>query len=419
MRHLFDQYEQPENRLTHALVCCLEEDPKLLRRFVGWVLGSPPPRGSRLQIIEQRLPGEDEAPEEEAGRRGLPDAWVFNDDGWALILESKIASAVSVKQLRRHRATAERRGFDDIHVLAIDVTCAKKPLPRNVLFRTWSEVYVWFERQTQDSAWAQRFASYMEVAEGRMASDGYLKEGTLTVFSGIPFDEDSPYSYREAKRVLNLAMDKLQARKDLAKQLDVDPRGQRRPAITGKGGSSVWDYLPVRQARKAESFVQYPHLTLAIQQDHVLAELIVPHNIKRAFKRKLIELGDMRFFELLRSVERRLARALKGARGAAPLILTYQRRYPTQRSPAIVDAKLEFDLRTAFKSVKGKPRIGYQPQWLEATYRALTKKKSNLQIGIGAAFPYACPVVGTAKVLDCIAKAWLATEPVFRVLLGK
>ncbi len=31
VRNIFDQYEQPESRLTHALVSCLVEDRKLLR----------------------------------------------------------------------------------------------------------------------------------------------------------------------------------------------------------------------------------------------------------------------------------------------------------------------------------------------------------------------------------------------------
>ena len=33
MRNLFDQYHQPENRLSHALAVCLHEDRTLLR---GW-----------------------------------------------------------------------------------------------------------------------------------------------------------------------------------------------------------------------------------------------------------------------------------------------------------------------------------------------------------------------------------------------
>lgn len=64
MRNIFDQYSQPENRLTHALVCALYEDKSLLNNFVRWVTSKPIPR-ARLYIVEQRLPGEGELPEEE------------------------------------------------------------------------------------------------------------------------------------------------------------------------------------------------------------------------------------------------------------------------------------------------------------------------------------------------------------------
>ena len=44
-----------------------------------------------------------------------------------------------------------------------------------------------------------------------MVDDGYLLEGTLTTFTGIPFDADYPYDYFEAKRLLRLLMLELRA----------------------------------------------------------------------------------------------------------------------------------------------------------------------------------------------------------------
>ena len=37
MRNLFDQYDQPENRLSHALAVCLNEDRRLLTKFLAWM----------------------------------------------------------------------------------------------------------------------------------------------------------------------------------------------------------------------------------------------------------------------------------------------------------------------------------------------------------------------------------------------
>lgn len=121
MRNVFDQYTQPENRITHALVTALAEEPKLLRAFVLWATGQPAPAG-KLHIVEQRLPGEPEVAEAEAERRGLPDAWIYSDDAWCLLIESKVASPLVNDQLRRHRQTAIRRGFENITLLALDVT---------------------------------------------------------------------------------------------------------------------------------------------------------------------------------------------------------------------------------------------------------------------------------------------------------
>ena len=33
MRNIFDQYSQPENKLTHSLASCLYEDKKLLESY--------------------------------------------------------------------------------------------------------------------------------------------------------------------------------------------------------------------------------------------------------------------------------------------------------------------------------------------------------------------------------------------------
>src|SRR5579885_2106767 len=141
MRNLFDQYDQPENRLTHALVSSLASDPVLLRRFIKWATGQKAPT-SQLSIVEQSLPGDEEPQEEEADRRGLPDGWIFDDNGWCLVVESKIESALYRDQLDRHHRTAERRGFSDIHMLALvtDLPNANVLDGPNVKARRWTEL---------------------------------------------------------------------------------------------------------------------------------------------------------------------------------------------------------------------------------------------------------------------------------------
>ena len=123
MRNIFDQYSQAENRLTHALVSALGEDAILLRKFVKWATGAAPRKN--LHIVEQQLPGEYEMAEDDYEQAGLPDAWIHDDDEWSLLVESKVAATLSLDQLKRHYRTAQKRGFSEVTVLAIDISNPK------------------------------------------------------------------------------------------------------------------------------------------------------------------------------------------------------------------------------------------------------------------------------------------------------
>lgn len=102
VRNLFDQYSQPENRLSHALAVCLDEDRRLLQEFLAWAGVQSPARVRDLLIVEQSLPGDPPESELEAERIGLPDIVVHDDDGWCLLVESKVQAPLTEDQLRRH-----------------------------------------------------------------------------------------------------------------------------------------------------------------------------------------------------------------------------------------------------------------------------------------------------------------------------
>jgi len=118
-------------------------------------------------------------------------------------------------------------------------------------------------------------------------------------------------------------------------------------------------------------------------------------------------------------VNSNLNKTLRKAKGAVPWVDVHQRRFPSQRSTAIVDARLEFDLRTAFPSRKKQP-IKIQAEWLATTYDALANKRSNLEVLVGAIFPYnSCPVNKSPEILDYIAATWIACKPLLDVMLKK
>jgi hypothetical protein len=417
MRHLFDQYTQPENRLTHALVASLANDPALLKRFVHWATGQKPP-SPPLSIVEQTLPGQEEPlSEDQERRRGLPDGWIYDEGNWCLLIENKIQSALTRNQLDRHRATALRRGFEQIALLALvpNPSAEGALYGESVSLRKWTDLYLWMSQQTQ-SEWAARLTSYMQVLEQKLVFENYLREGTLTVFDGIKFGKDNPYSYIEAKRLLRLALDELRGRTDLRDQLGMDATGAGRPAITGRDATRVWDFLRLKQAKGVKNFTEFPHLTMGIHDDQLIAIVTVPNGIRREFRKRLLSGGRDQFRVLFEQLNLRLTNALKDSHGAVPWVEILQRRYPSQKSEPIIDATLRFDLRTAFG---GGSEIKHQQQWLDATFDSLSKRHSNLQLAVGAIFPFdRCPEVRKPEILNQIASVWLACKPLIETLVA-
>ncbi len=421
MRTLFDQYQSPENRLTHALVCCLDEEPTLLRRFVAWATGALPPRKG-IEIVEQQLPGEEsEISEDEAEKRGLPDAWIHNGSTWALLVENKVSSPVSSNQLRRHRVTAEKRGYKEIFQLVINVDGTMPRGVKDVHSLSWPKVYTWFYREVRKSRWAKSLVDYMEVAEARMIADGYLKKGTLTVFSGIPFNEKNPYNYPEAKRVLGLLIEELRRRKDLRNKVGVDLGRKGRPAITGKESSAVWDFLWLREARDDSRFEKYPHLALEIHRDRAGAMISLPNGMDSSFRRNLVDLSREEFKRLIKDIESRWSKAMRNT-GAIPCMYVLQRHFPSRKARSIEDGRINFDLRTVLTGKKRSEDIPIkgQQEWLESAYRLIAKKRGNVQAGVGAIFPYEqCNKIGTPGAIDLFIKTWIACKPLLDVVLKK
>jgi hypothetical protein len=190
MRNIFDQYAQPENRVTHALMTALDEDRTLLGLFLRELVkvkSSVDPR--KLSVLEQQYPGEEEPSEEELERRGIPDGWIYDDNGWCVFIETKVTAKLTSDQIHRHRRTAERRGFDQITAVAI---APRRPttLPPNTVLLEWRTIYAWLRRHSAASVWAARTSEYLEIAETRLIESKAFVEGTLTQFSGFPFSHD-------------------------------------------------------------------------------------------------------------------------------------------------------------------------------------------------------------------------------------
>lgn len=240
-----------------------------------------------------------------------------------------------------------------------------------------------------------------------MAADEYLTEGTLTQFDGVPFGPDHPYTYREGKRVLKLAMNELRSHRELKKM--ILPEAPGRPAITGSDGASVWDLLRLRESRGTANFAAFPHLTLSIQERRILIVVSLPNAAPAWMRRNLTRGGFEGFRSLVSEVEGRVTKAIRKISNAYPFMEAVQKRYHTQRSTPVDDARLEIDIRTAAASWRSPVRI--QHQWVQAAFDATRQKRSHLQLGIGAVLKYGDRRIHSREVLDVVAGVWIGCRP--------
>ncbi len=409
MRNIFDQYNQPENRLTHALASVLNEDDKLLKSFFKDLVKIDSPPVSSLHIIEQTLPGLSQ-PVDEKESSGLPDATIHDDEGWAVIIESKITSALTSDQLNRHRKTIQKRGFTNLVGVTITVD------PDNTLSETWKnitwqEIYHWASQNT--SYWSTTLVEYFNIAENRMVKENYLQEGTLTDFTGIPFGEKEPINYLEGKRVLKLLMNKIR-KNDKAKSLGLDVDRGGRGGITKN--DVLWDFIPLKSSDGAKSFTEHIHLDVMLKQNELAAYLIVPNNAKGISK----NIKSLTFIDFQKTIEQVVwgfEKICEFDDGCTPIIEIEQRHYLNQRSAKTVDGVMKFDIRTA---VKNSSNIKLQQEWLKASLEILQNKKSNIQLGLGITFQYdRCKELKKSTADELILKAWETAMPMKDLFLNK
>lgn len=76
----------------------LHEDRSLLRNFLTDVLKLTPPVPTReLAVFQQQYPGDKEPAEEEGERRGVPDGWISDAEGWCVLIESKVQAKLTTE----------------------------------------------------------------------------------------------------------------------------------------------------------------------------------------------------------------------------------------------------------------------------------------------------------------------------------
>jgi len=411
IRNVFDQYEQPENKLTHALMVTLSNDRKLIKPFLKLVGAKNVPSLKDIELGVQCAPGQ-EAVSAKDGQEGLPDGCFFSQEGWAVILEAKVQAKPSGSQLKRHLRVSRRYGYDKPHVVLVSVDEPKR-LPSWVKCIAWKDVYSWFNIRADQSSWAYHFVEYMRIFESKMLAIDYSIRGTLTMFDGFRFNDKEPYTYSEGKRLIKLLGVELRKRKELVKTLGIDRTAPGRGAITRGEAGAVWDYLPLKIC-KGRSFTSTVHPTLVIRPAEVGIALTIP-NAMKGVRSTLKDCGMEGFECMLSKVEKGLRPILAKAPMAKPMIYIVQRHYKSQRSRPTEDGRIEADLRIVVGRAKGS--VKNQPCWLQAFYELLVNKKTNMQWGIQLHIPHTEKVMRMKKAVDHMAKSWMAMKPLMDFVL--
>ena len=102
--------------------------------------------------------------ESEAEKYGIPDAWIYSDDGQALIFEIKINDRLTTKQLISHKNTTQKRGYSVKQLITIT---ARDDINRHADCQLrWDEIYLWLSKR-KSSNWAKHAMKYFEILEGQ------------------------------------------------------------------------------------------------------------------------------------------------------------------------------------------------------------------------------------------------------------
>lgn len=414
MRNIFDQYSQPENKLTHALACCLNEDHELLKSFVKDFLKLEIKNTKDIKIVEQTFPDnkKEDLTKDEDKLTGLPDALIYVESEWCIVIENKISCGLTEDQLSRHVRSVKRYDFKQIYGVTFTISNYQFD---NASWKHayWTDFYIWLKKLKTQSKWVTALIEYLEVLEMKLANDKYLTEGTLTTFTGIPFNKENPYNYLEGKRVLKLLMQQLRTQRIL-QELGIDLNFTGRGAITN---DFVWDCIPVKKLAPNKLFTSSPHFTISLRDESIMVNLVIPDGVTGSVLKKIQAIGSEGFSECIKSIVINANQYFNDMTGISPQIELVQRHFKGQKV-SFRDALLVFDMRTAFGGDLGTPEIKTQPEWLKISYEILCSKKSNLQLAIGIKFNYdKCKQIHTEEAIDLCTKAILCCKDFMRTLI--
>lgn len=366
---LYHQYDNPENRLTHALLHTVASSDWILPRFLKDVADiKVRVKGKMFEVSTQKVPFQqgDIDPEK---IESVPDAWIiddFTEVGLAIEIKAE-THCVSIKQLNSHANRILR--YKHPHLLVItpdlhkpsiltDFESSKEEL--KVQWQSWDTLYRWFKQLYLDANRREKdrflITSMLEYLERRRKVLG---------FQGIFFR--TGFDVTEAKEILNAEMETIQPEFNI-----VYPNlTRRRPAITTMFNDAVWDCFG-----SEKGFTSDIHFTFSINEKHHDISMTIPNSAGKVWSR---------LKAVFRSVESEseLYRILQQLRSKVPyLYIELIQRHFEYRRHGTRDGYMEFDIDTLgspFKTKKSKAKEF--SVWKHALKEAIINKRNvNAQV---------------------------------------
>jgi hypothetical protein len=432
-RNIFNQYEGPENRVTHALAHAVASNRHLTQEFLHVLLRRPCPRDCVLEIQELPVQAKPDGRRSEEARGTRPDLWICSKEAeFVCVIENKLTAPLDKDQLLGHMKRAKNRGFTDITIVAI--TSAHLQIPpaimeaqkqATILWHIWPELHSWLTQwanNKQSDSWLVRqFCEFLQLTEEELLKEGKMVR--LTEFSGIPFSDKEPYEYLRAKSLLRALMQFLRESKTLARDYpQLDPKSGRRK-ITERE-DLVWDFMSLESGRGV--FTRYPHLTIIMRSHRISFQLTVPNASAKYWKilKHTTDNDWQRIFSqiLINASKLTLSRNMNSPQ---PYLEVLHRHYPGQAAEPVDDGHLFFALDSVVDKNRLNPHVKVMPTWKEYLQPLIANKpQANIQLAIGVQYFYrdyheTSSILRQAEFKDEAVKALCTLKPFYDFLYGK
>lgn len=235
-------------------------------------------------------------------------------------------------------------------------------------------------------------------------------------FMAFWFSADTS-NYPDGKTVLSLARaDLCRIYGNKLRSIGIDPNRSGKPPDILDDGGSVWDILGFSAAGEGE-FYENPHLTLGISNESVSAMATLSNKARSGYQSALRGIGENGFRRMVSSVLTEMRSVMSDCPGMEPRLRIRQRRWPKDSALSLMDAYIDVDLRTLEGDSSGVKR---QPEWVGAAFHALKNEMSNLEVQIGARFPYkTCEKISELGSLEFVVRTWIACKPYIDALFRR